>query len=271
MLEKRRELFELAMLGGSVERRYRAMRPEVEKLPWGTFDVSEYPAHLVESARRSWTLAAYQEHRTGAACAATLEALIKARAPVDLIAVATRFPLDELAHVEMCARLAMELGGGAAIYHDPNLVPHPDAALPPLLYAAELVVRVFCVGEAISIPLLRGTARASTHPLVKQVMNRIVKDEAAHGRFGWLFLDWAGALLSDEERAFLGRVATDEIGKLERMWSQITPGADDGHDVHALGWMESQAYLDLARTTLCTDVIEPLLSRGIAAHSHQET
>lgn len=189
MLEKRRELFELAMLGGSVERRYRAMRPEVEKLPWGTFDVSEYPAHLVESARRSWTLAAYQEHRTGAACAATLEALIRARAPVDLIAVATRFPLDELAHVEMCARLAMELGGGAAIYHDPNLVPHPDAALPPLLYAAELVVRVFCVGEAISIPLLRGTARASTHPLVKQVMNRIVKDEAAHGRFGWLFLD----------------------------------------------------------------------------------
>ena len=83
-MERRRELFELAMLGGSVERRYRTMRPEVEAMPWGTLDPARYPTSLVEAARRSWTLAAYQEHRTGAACAATLEALIKARAPVDL-------------------------------------------------------------------------------------------------------------------------------------------------------------------------------------------
>ena len=262
-MEKRRELFELAILGGSIERRYRAMRPDVEAMPWGTLDPRLYTKPLVDAARRSWTLAAYQEHRTGAACAASLEALIKARAPVDLIAVATRFPLDELAHVEMCARLAMELGGGATLYHDPGLVTHPDAALPPLLYAAELVVRVFCVGEAISIPLLRGTARASTHPLVRQVMNRIVKDEAAHGRFGWLFLDWAEALFSEEEKRFLGDVAKDEIGKLERAWDAMQPQPECADDVHALGWMESQAYLDLARKTIETDVKAPLTARGI--------
>ena len=262
-MERRRELFELAMLGGSVERRYRTMRPEVEAMPWGTLDPARYPTPLVDAARRSWTLAAYQEHRTGAACAATLEALIKARAPVDLIAIATRFPLDELAHVEMCARLAMELGGGATLYHDPSLVPHPDPALPPLVAAAELVVRVFCVGEAISIPLLRGTARASTHPLVKQVMNRIVKDEAAHGRYGWLFFDWAAELLSDEEKRYVAGCARDEIGKLERMWSALQPQPESAADVHALGWMESQAYLDLARRTVETDVKAPLAARGL--------
>src|SRR5262245_26588179 len=208
------ELFELSMLGGPLELRYRRMRPEVEALPWGTLDPSRYSSELVDAARRSWTLAAFQEHRTGAACAATLEALLAARAPVDLVAVATRFVLDEVTHVEMCARLAAELGGGTPLSHDPDrLVPHPSPELPTLVRAAELVVRVFCVGEAISIPLLRGTARAATHPLVRAVLWRIVKDEAAHGRFGFFFLDWALDLLDDAGRAHLVACARDEIGK----------------------------------------------------------
>ncbi len=259
------ELFELGMLGGALERQYRRMRPEVQAMPWGTLEPSRHPPSLVVAARRSWTRAAFQEHRTGAACAATLELLIAARAPVDLVAVASRFVLDELAHVEMCARLAGELGGGTPLLHDANaMVPHPALDLPPLARAAELVVRVFCVGEAVSIPLLRGTARASTHPLIRAVMQRIVKDEAAHGRFGWLFLDWALPSLDEATRAHLAAVAADEIGKLVASWDAMVPGADDVADVHALGWMESRAYLALARRSLVTDVVEPLRARGLA-------
>jgi hypothetical protein len=259
------ELFELGMLGGAPERQYRRMRPEVERMPWGTLDPSRYAAPLVQAARRSWTMAAFQEHRTGAACAATLQALIAARAPVDLVAVATRFPLDELTHVEMCARLAAELGGGTPLVHEPNaMVPIPSHERPALVRAAELVVRVFCVGEAVSIPLLRGTARASTHPLIRAVMQRIVKDEAAHGRFGWLFLDWALPLLDGDARAHLLAIAADEIGKLRASWDAIVPGDEDVADVHALGWMESRAYVELARRSLVSDVLEPLRARGLA-------
>jgi hypothetical protein len=259
-----RELFELGMLGGALEKRYRRLRPEVEAMPWGTLDPSRYPAELVQAARRSWTLAAFQEHRTGAACAATLEALLAARAPLDLVAVATRFPLDELTHVEMCARLAAELGGGTPLLHEPDrLVPHPSPELSPLVRAAELVVRVFCVGEAISIPLLRGTARAATHPLVRAVLWRIVKDEAAHGRFGWFFLDWALELLDDDARVHLTASARDEIGKLERNWDEMQPQQAPSDAVHALGWMESQEYLDLARASIGPVVRAPLRARGL--------
>ncbi|MBL8934835.1 MAG: hypothetical protein JNM69_09790, partial [Archangium sp.] len=75
------ELFELSMWGGAVERRYRQLRPEVEQLPWHDFDVSKATPEALLSARRTWTEAAFQEHRTGAACAASLQALIAARAP----------------------------------------------------------------------------------------------------------------------------------------------------------------------------------------------
>ena len=54
-----------------------------------------------------------------------------------------------------------------------------------------MIARFFCVGEALSIPLLRGTWHAARHPLPRAVLGRIVKDEAAHGVFGFMFLDWA--------------------------------------------------------------------------------
>ena len=160
------ELFELEIAGEHIERRYRRMRPEVEGMPWGTLDLREYPPDVLLAARRSWTGAAFQEHRTGVACALTLKALLEARAPLDLIAFATRFPLDELVHVELCARLAMEIGGAVELRHDPyHLVYEPPHDMSPLMRASELVVHNFCVGEALSIPLLRGTQQAADHPL----------------------------------------------------------------------------------------------------------
>jgi len=259
------ELFELHMLGGPTERRYRKLRPEVEAMPWGTIDPSRHSPELVLAARRSWTLAAFQEHRTGAACAEALHALIAARAPLDLIAIATRFPLDELAHVEMCARITAELGGGVPIEHDAtDLVHRVDRSLPPLLGAAELVVRFFCVGEAISVPLLRGTWHAARHPLMRAVLGRIVRDEAAHGQFGWTFLDWAEPELGRDERAHLARAARETIDALAEGWIEIEPRPDiAGEELGALGWMETEPYLALARRTLDTHVLRPLRARGI--------
>ncbi|MBS1149160.1 MAG: hypothetical protein H6Q89_858 [Myxococcaceae bacterium] len=257
------ELFELSMLGGAVERRYRRLRPEVDRLPWGTLDVTKYSAAVLNVARTTWTEAAFQEHRTAAACAATLKALIAARAPLDLIAMATRFPLDEMVHVEMCARLAMELGGGAPLEHDPlDLIREPDPKLPALLQAAELVVRNFCVGEALSIPMLRGSWHAAGHPLIKAVLGRIVKDEAAHGQFGWFFLEWAGELLTDADRTHLAQQAGLTINAVTERWKQIKP-LEDSQDPERLGWMESASYVALARRSMQTSVIAPLKRHGI--------
>ncbi|OJT18083.1 hypothetical protein BO221_42080 [Archangium sp. Cb G35] len=258
------ELFELGMLGGNVERRYRKLRPEVEALPWGTLRPEAFPEHLVLAARRAWTEAAFQEHRTAAACTATLQGLIAARAPLDLIAMACRFPLDEMVHVELCARLASELGGGIPLLHDPlGMIPPPRPGR-ALAQAAELVVRYFCVGEAISIPLLRGTWHAATHPLVKAVLGRIVKDEAAHGQFGWMFLDWALPMLEEDEREVLREAAGKTIAVIRENQARIAAqGEGEPSAIHALGWMRSRAYLELARKSMETEVLAPLRARGL--------
>jgi hypothetical protein len=259
------ELFELELLGGATERRYRKMRPEVEQMPWGSLDLSRASPDELLQARRAWTGAAYQEHRTAVACAATLRALLEARAPLDLIATASRFPLDEMVHVELCARMAEACGGGTEIRYDPSaVVLDADRSLSPLLRLTELAVRFFCVGEAISIPLLRATWHHAQHPLPKAVLGRIVKDEAAHGVFGFTVLDWAMERLTEADKQHLGKMADVAIDFLERQWLELAARPrGQQHDGDVLGWMQTEPYLVAARTALERDVMRPLLARGI--------
>jgi hypothetical protein len=260
------ELFELEMMGGATERRYRRARPEVEALPWGTLDPRLHaPVHL-EEARGHWTLAAFQEQRTAAACAEAVRALLACRAPLDLVAVASRFPLDEVVHVEMCARVAEELGGGMPIRYNPRrLAPAPDRDDPPILQAAEMIVAAYCVGEAFSVPVLRGTWHAARHPLLKGVLGIIVRDEAAHGAFGWTFLDWAGEALDPYRRrlALIARLAIEEFTANHVAIAKL-PDRDIGGD---LGWMEPSPYLALGRRAMLEKVVRPLQERGIDPYS----
>jgi hypothetical protein len=261
------EVFELELLGGGVERRYRKMRPEIESMPWGTIDTRKLDAEALVAARKAWTAASFQEHRTGLAVSAALRALFECRAPVDLIAMASRFPLDELVHVELCARMAMELGGGTEIKHDPNqLIVDADESLKPLLRTADMIVRFFCVGEALSIPLLKGTWHAARHPLPRAVLGRIVRDEAAHGTFGFTFLDWALDSLDEGDRLHLGRAADKTIRAIKKQWMAVRKKRSTAYDERvgdALGWMQSDAYLALAGTAMEKNVRAPLRARGI--------
>lgn len=259
-----REAFELELWGGATERRYRVARPEVEAMPWGTIDVAALDPAVVLAARRDWTAAAFQEHRTGAQCAATLRALLECRAPVDLVAAFARFPLDEVVHVELAARMAMELGGAIELLVDvEDMVLDPPAGLSPIVHAAELVVRTFCVGESLSIPLLHGAWRAATHPLPRAVLGRIVRDEAAHGVVGWTFLDWAAPYIDDDARRHLVGVAAHAIGEVEKLWAaverrpKLVVPAGKG-----LGRMDEGAYLALAARALVERVVRPLDERG---------
>jgi hypothetical protein len=257
--------FELELLGGAFERRYRKLRPDVDAMPWGSMDLQAADAQQLMAARKAWTSAAFQEHRTGIACCATLRALMEARAPLDLIALAARFPLDELVHVELCARMAMELGGGTEILYDPmDVLDDSSSAREPLLRACELVVRYFCVGEALSIPLLRGTWRAARHPLPRAVLGCIVRDEAAHGTFGFTFLDWALPQLDAGARSVLGRAADSAIAAVRQLWAELArqpPRA--ASELDALAFMETDAYLALAAKAMDEKVLGPLRARGV--------
>ena len=145
------------------------------------------------------------------------------------------------------------------------MVVEADASLPPLLRAADMVTRFFCVGEALSIPLLRGTWHAAVQPLPKAILGRVVKDEAAHGTFGFAFLDWALGKLDESQIAHVGAAADRAIRYLLRQWDGLRKvrRAGDDESGDTLGWMRSDAYLALGEKALNEKVRAPLRERGV--------
>ncbi|HZO12377.1 MAG TPA: ferritin-like domain-containing protein [Polyangiaceae bacterium] len=255
-------LFELDWLGGPTEKMFRRLRPGIDELPWGTLDPRDYDEALVDAARRSWTEGAYSEYRTAAAFAALLEAMLAAAAPIDLIGMASGFVTDEMTHVELNSRMAMELGGGAPYLVDFEAAADWKRDGPALLRMLSLAIEVCCVGEAFSAPMLAGTLRAATHPLTRAVLERIVRDEAPHARLGWLLLDWSRDRLGGEERAQLSMVAREAVDNCARQFRALGKVTDTAQ-LHALGWMEPSAYREAAERALWNDVVVPLARRGI--------
>jgi hypothetical protein len=98
------------------------------------------------------------------------------------------------------------------------------------------------------------------------VLGRIVRDEAAHGTFGFTFLEWARPQLTGEELAYLGGRADGAIRAIHRQWDILKKSRSGMYDDvagNALAWMQSDAYLKLAAKSLEERVRRPLRAKGI--------
>lgn len=252
---------ELEWLGGAPEARLRRRRPGIDALPWGTLAAAELAPEIAAAARASWTDGAFSEYASAAAFTALTAALLEAGAPIDLVAMAADFVVDEMVHVELNARVAAELGGAAPYLVDlERVAPVTEPGLPAIERAAELALRTSCIGEALSVPVLAGSTRAAAHPLTRAVLARIVCDERPHARLGWLVLDWCGARV---DRARLGRVAARALAAYAPLWAG-PPCADPPAAHHALaGWMAEDALRQALQAAVRHDVLAPLAARGV--------
>ncbi|MCA9623330.1 MAG: hypothetical protein KC731_30125 [Myxococcales bacterium] len=251
--------FRLSLLGGAVEKRYRALRPDVAPLDLAALDVSRHDPAEIAAAREIWLQATLAEHHSAEAAAATARAMIGAQAPVDLAALAARFAIDELLHAELCARVAAALGeapGSRARPQRPALSPPPGCR--PLLRAAWLCVRHFCIGEAVSAPILKATAVGASHPVLQKLFELLARDEAQHAQLGWDYLDVViDDLSADERDGILTEVAQETLAAWIASWP--APGGDP----NPLGGLAPEPYRAIASRAV-DDVVQSLSSYGIA-------
>ena len=261
--------FELEWMGGAAEHHYRKARPGIDALPWGTLDTSSYPPEVVDAARATWTESAYTEYRAVAAFAEVLRTLCEARAPLDLIGMASSFVADEVVHVELASRVAMELGGGVTRPVDFDaLIAKPDPSLGAFERANELVLRVSAIAEAFSGRMAVGAMRSTTHPLTRAVYERIVADESLHHRLGALYFEWASEQMSDAERARLSKIALTTLQSLSITWRTPRDAKSARYratreHIHEIGWVESHLFMDQVRSAVRDGIVAPLADYGI--------
>jgi hypothetical protein len=248
--------FELSMIGGPWGRRLAPRRAWVDALPW------DEPLPESEDARQVWTRTAFSEYASAAAFAEIAAALLACGAPIDLIAAAGDFVVDEIVHTELAARLAAGFGGAIALEVDLARLVRPPVTGDPLLAAAERIVRTSCVGEALTVPILKLSRRLSGSPLVDEALAVVVGDESSHAQLGWWFLDWADGRLDDDARAHLGRVAGATMRAFAPLLGNDTPACASGYGT--LGCADyDPAFIEAARRR----VAEPLAERGIVIPS----
>ncbi len=148
-----------------------------------------------------WSRRVVAEYRSAAVTAQIAHWMIQAALPEDLIEAALRIVGDELAHARLCHGCLCELGGAptpAALNPNELAEPAPDGVLPALV---DSVVKNFCVGETLAVPLFDVMRRQSSHPAVEPVLLRVVRDEAVHRAFGWDALDALIAVHGEGVRA----------------------------------------------------------------------
>jgi hypothetical protein len=254
-------MFELAWRGGATEARLHARRPGSEDMPWGSIDLARYPeTHNVE-ARRIWTNGVFTEYASAAAFSELTTAMLQCGAPIDLVAMSADIAVDELFHVELSARLTMELGGAVPLDFDlANVAPKTTPGLRPLLRAAEIALTTSCVSESLSVPAMARSRALATEPLIRAVMERLLADEGPHARLGFWFFDWANEMLTDAERAHLATLAVDTIEVYASLWQ--TPACDACPLPDGLAGHDEVGAADL-RAAVTRTIATPLARYGI--------
>jgi hypothetical protein len=250
------QLFELTTLGGPWARRLSSRRAPAVDLPWHEA-TREVPEAALEQARWVWTQSAFSEYASGAAFAEIASALLAAAAPIDLVAAAGDFVADEMLHAELSGRVAMAFGGAVALDVDLARLVRPAASGSPLLRAAELIVRTSCVGEALTVPVLKSARAHAGSELVQAVIAQIVADESAHAELGGWFLDWASDRFSENDRVRLGAVAGAALSSFAPVRSRSCNAAA------GLGVLDCDAFDSTFVRAVEERVVRPLAARGI--------
>ena len=243
--------FELTAIGGPWGRRLAPRRRFIDGLPW-----DEALPRGADDARLVWTQTAFSEYASAAAFADIASALLAAGAPIDLTAAAGDFVVDEIVHTELAARIAAALGGAVRLDVDLARLVRPPAAADPLLRAAELVVRTSCVGEALTVPMLKLSREVAGSALIDAALRKVVADESSHAQLGGWFLDWAEPVLDAAARAHLGRVA----GAALRGFAALLGGACARS---GLGVIACERYDPALADAAVRRVARPLAARGI--------
>jgi hypothetical protein len=168
------------------------------------------------------------ERRATVAMSQLLADLAHLGAPLDVLGAAARVVHDETLHVELCAAAAGAL--------DPSLpppVPGP-ADLPPhgtrdLRRRTTLsVATLLCVGETLSGTLLREARDACRDPGLVRLLERMLRDESVHARFGWWWFETPIGRPRDGEPEAIARALRRLFGRLEASLGASSGSAAEG-------------------------------------------
>jgi len=193
--------------------------------------------------------------------------LIQLGAPPDLIRDGLGVVADELAHSELSAAVADCAGGttGAPVIDPVSLVLDHGGDRATALVSS--ILRFFCIGETLAVPLFRMLRRRCSVPIAVRALDRVMRDETRHRQFGWDVLDWTLLVGGRSVREALVKQAPAMLQEVASAYAIIGSGADTemAMSPNALAWglAPPSDYSSTVSTALVGDVLPRLVARGV--------
>ena len=195
--------------------------------------------------------------------------LIQAGAPPDLIDAGLVIVNDELVHSRMSHEVYVAAGGT-----QPPAIDREQLGLHRTSDVLELdilriAVRVFCLGETVAVPLFSHLREKCTHPVARDALDRILRDEVRHRDFGWDLLDWLlSTPLADAIPARVHAQLPQMLGELEQTYGtgNEVVAEDDGamtDEDRAWGLAPPRDYADILARTIERDYRPRFAARDI--------
>jgi len=151
-------------------------------------------ASTLAALAKAYGLDGCEEHASVAAFARLTLHLLSAGAPPELVEMAHRASLDEIRHARTCFALARRYGGvplGPGPLKLEGLFSGAHASLEATLPGvAALCAEEGCVGETLGVLLASDALARARDPFVREVLSRMLEEEASHVELAWRVVGW---------------------------------------------------------------------------------
>ena len=139
-------------------------------------------------AARAWSYRAQVELDAAARFRRLAADLERANALPIVVKLAREAADDEARHAELCAALAVHLGGAAPRLLSRDAAPFQAVGLSPREAVLTETVIASCITETVAATALGELREQAADPLVRATVQQILRDEIGHARLGWAHL-----------------------------------------------------------------------------------
>ncbi len=235
---------------------------DIDTFDWVALEASAktFDAHTRERGRRAFVLRALDEQRSVVAFSELLTELCLSGAPIEVIGSLTRVVRDEALHVDMCDRVVKALGGWDEKSPQPTWV-RSNKKLPLKLRVLQTVLGSLCVGETISVHMIKGVREHASEPVIHALLTRLLADESYHSRIGWWWL--REIEMSDEERTFAKRYVAKMLPHIIKTMRPKLNGKK--HTYSPFGSMSAEERLDAFDAAMHKTILPGFDAAGLEA------
>lgn len=188
--------------------------------------------------------------------------LVQIGAPPDLLRDGLRIVDDELTHSELSAHV-MGASGGAVT---PPAIDRAALTLKgedPSQALLPAIVRFFCIGESVAVPLFRMLRDRASVPVARKALDRVMRDEARHRQFGWDVLDWLLLAQGDAGVELVRAQLPPMLDQVRAVYGGGAPETELRPEVEAWGLAPPSHYARTVEAGLAHDVLPRFAARGV--------